>query len=237
MALASTSWGRNLRWVKHFSLCRQGGSENSSDGEGSRPAPALTPHSIKRTARRELFPYRRPAGVAAATVWVVRNGAGGCPGRGAGGGARRMITRNGKIPIALSYGDLERGRAAAWISPTGRHPGATGYRQAGSVRLRDVRHRRHVGATVTLEHPVVGRRQEGEAVEELLVVHLDALEEAGGGVAGGDQAQDDAVDVHLVAGRRGATAEAPAVREGRVRGGVEGDDVAGGAVGHPGRAG
>ena len=99
------------------------------------------------------------------------------------------------------------------------------------LRNRDVRHGRHVDAAVSLEQTLVRRRQEREPVEIVLVVDLDALGQAGRRVARDDQADQHAVHVHLIAVRRGAAAQAAAVREARIDGRVERDDVAGEAVG------
>ena len=65
----------------------------------------------------------------------------------------------------------------------------------------------------------------------VLVVDFDALGQARSRVARDDQADQHAVHVHLIAVRRGAAAQAAAVREARIDRRVERDDVAGEAVG------
>ena len=102
-----------------------------------------------------------------------------------------------------------------------------------ATRLRDwdVRYGRNVDAAVSLEQTLVGRSQEREAVEIVLVVDLDAFGQAGSRIARDDQADQHAVHVHLIAVRRSSAAKAPAVGEARIDGRVEGDDVAGEAVG------
>ena len=77
----------------------------------------------------------------------------------------------------------------------------------------------------------MGRCQEREAVEEVLVVDFDAFGEAGRRVAGDDQADQHAVHVDLMAVRRRAAAQAAAVGEARIDGRIERDDVASEAVG------
>ena len=96
---------------------------------------------------------------------------------------------------------------------------------------RDVRYGRNVDATVSLEQTLVGRSQEREPVEIVLVVDFDAFGEAGSRVARDDQADQHAVHIHLIAVRRSPTADAPAVGEARIDGRVERDDVAREAVG------
>src|SRR5712691_1344876 len=98
-------------------------------------------------------------------------------------------------------------------------------------RVRDIRYGCRVGATVALEQTLVGRSQEREPREKVLVVGLDALGEAGGRVTRDDQADQDAVHIYLMAVGRCPTAETPAVGEGRIDSVVEGDDVTRRAVG------
>src|SRR5215471_3825099 len=101
----------------------------------------------------------------------------------------------------------------------------------GLGRIRDVRDGFRVGSAVALEKTLVSGSQEREPREEVLVVGLDALGEAGVGVTRDDQADQDAVYVDLVAVWRRPAAETPAVREGRIDRGVQGDDVSRRAVG------
>src|SRR5262249_12588040 len=101
----------------------------------------------------------------------------------------------------------------------------------GLGRVRDVRYGCSVGAAVPLQETLVSRSQEREPREKVLVVGLDAPGEAGGRVARDDQADQDAVHIDLMAVRRRPPAQAPAVREGRIDRGVQGDDVARRAVG------
>src|SRR6185295_5347577 len=55
-------------------------------------------------------------------------------------------------------------------------------------RVGDVGHGRRVDATVALEDAVMGRSEEREPREEVLVIDLNAPKEPGGRVADGDQA-------------------------------------------------
>src|SRR5688572_13950352 len=105
-------------------------------------------------------------------------------------------------------------------------------RQSGFVYwFRDVRYGWNVVATMPLEQTLVCRRQKRKPVEIRLVVDFDPRGQAGGRVASHDQADQDTVDVHLIAVRLRPTAKAPAVGEARVDGGVERDDVTRKAVG------
>src|SRR5829696_8735448 len=85
-----------------------------------------------------------------------------------------------------------------------------------SLRIGDRQLGRHVGAAVTLQQPLMRERQEGEAVEEVLVVDFHAPRQSGAGIAGCDEAEQDGIDVDLMLVRRGAAAEAASVREARV---------------------
>src|SRR6266545_250860 len=75
------------------------------------------------------------------------------------------------------------------------------------------------------------RRQERESVEEVLVVDFDTLGQAGRRISRHDQAYQHGVYVHLMTVGRGPAAKAAAVREARIDRGVDGDDVAGKAIG------
>src|SRR5580765_4813563 len=67
---------------------------------------------------------------------------------------------------------------------------------------RDIRNRRVVYAAVSLQQALMGGREERETVEVVLVVGLNSLGESSVGVARDDQADQHAVDVHLIAIRR-----------------------------------
>src|SRR5436190_12988195 len=95
----------------------------------------------------------------------------------------------------------------------------------GMLGNRDVRYGRNVDTTVTLEQTLVGRSQEREPVEIVLVVDFDASGEAGSRVTRDDQADQHTVHIHLIAVRRSPTAKATAVGEARIDSRVEGDDV------------
>src|ERR1043165_5386083 len=77
----------------------------------------------------------------------------------------------------------------------------------------------------------MSRCQERESVEKVLVVDLHALGKTRARIAGHDQADEHAIDVDLMAVGRGSAAKTPAVRKGRIDGGIERDDVAGESVG------
>src|SRR5436305_733760 len=77
----------------------------------------------------------------------------------------------------------------------------------------------------------MGGREEGKAVQKVLIVDFDALGESGVRVSRDDQADQHAVDVHLMTVRGRASAQATAVGEARINGGVESDDVTSGAIG------
>jgi hypothetical protein len=84
---------------------------------------------------------------------------------------------------------------------------------------------------VPLEQTLVGRSQEREPVEIVLVVDFGAFGEAGCRITSNDQADQHTVHIHLIAVRRRPTANAPAVGEARIDGRVEREDVSRGAVG------
>src|SRR6185369_10401845 len=67
---------------------------------------------------------------------------------------------------------------------------------------------------------------EREAREEVFVVRLDALGQAGARIARRDEADQHTVDVDLMLVRRAAAAEAACARKGRIDGGVDREDVA-----------
>src|SRR5262245_55991146 len=75
---------------------------------------------------------------------------------------------------------------------------------------------RNVQPAVSLEETLVSRREEREGRVVVLVVDLDASGKTRGRVAGEDQAEQHAVDVHLVAVRRRPAADAAAVGEHRI---------------------
>src|SRR4051794_16845705 len=83
---------------------------------------------------------------------------------------------------------------------------------------------------MALQQPLVRRSEEREAAEEVLVVRLHPFGETRARIARGDEADQDRVDVDLMAIRGRAAAEAASVRKLRIDGGVDGDDVAGRAV-------
>src|SRR6266852_6568498 len=97
---------------------------------------------------------------------------------------------------------------------------------------RDIGYGRRVDTTVPLKQTLVGRSEEREPVEKVLVIDFDAFKEAGSRITRGDQAEKHAVHIHLVAVRRSAAAEPTAVREGRIDRRVDGEDVARKAVGN-----
>src|SRR5262249_24946756 len=101
----------------------------------------------------------------------------------------------------------------------------------GLGAVRDVRQGFRIGPAMALEKTLVSGSQEREPGEKVLVVGLDTPGEAGGRVTRDDQADRDAVDVDLMSVWRCPAAQAPAVREGRIDRGVEGNDVTRRAVG------
>src|SRR5262249_36789221 len=98
------------------------------------------------------------------------------------------------------------------------------------LRNRDHRHRRRVGTAVSLQQSLMGRRQEREAIQEVLVIHFDSLSQSGAGVARCDQTDQNGVHVYLMLVRSISSAEPPAVGEPRVKRSVQGDDVARGTI-------
>src|ERR1700693_5584990 len=99
------------------------------------------------------------------------------------------------------------------------------------LRSRNVPLRRNVDTAVPLQQTLVGRSQEREPVEIVLVVDFDAFGEAGIRVTGDNQADQHAVYIHLIHVRRCTTAHAAAIGELRIDGRVKRDDVASEAVG------
>src|SRR5712691_10882358 len=87
-------------------------------------------------------------------------------------------------------------------------------------RRRDVRLGRNVDPTVSLVQTLVSKCQEREPIEIVLVVDLNAFGEAGSRVTRNDQADQHTVHIHLMAVRRGPTAQASTVGKARVDGGV-----------------
>src|SRR3954470_22649377 len=83
---------------------------------------------------------------------------------------------------------------------------------------------------MSLVQTLVSRSEEREPIEIVLVVHFDAFGETGGRIAGDDQANQQAVHVHLIAIWRRPATKTAAVRKTRIDSRVERNDVARGAV-------
>src|SRR4051795_1822021 len=88
------------------------------------------------------------------------------------------------------------------------------------ARLRFVRIRRHdvdhrVRSAMALQQSLMRGSEEREAREEVLVIRLDALGEAGARIARGDEAEQHGVDVDLMLVRLFGPRAAAARRESR----------------------
>src|SRR5206468_148468 len=79
------------------------------------------------------------------------------------------------------------------------------------LRNRDVRYRRNIDAPMTLEQTLMGRSQEREPVQVILVVHFNAFGQTGSWITCDDKADQHTVHIYLVAIRCSPAAEAPAV--------------------------
>jgi len=73
-----------------------------------------------------------------------------------------------------------------------------------------------IDAAVTAQQTVMSYRQERKAIEIVFVVYLNAPGETGAGITSGDQADQHAVHIDLVAIRSGSSAETPAVWKARI---------------------
>src|ERR1051326_8352866 len=91
-------------------------------------------------------------------------------------------------------------------------------------------HGRNVDAAVSLQQTLMGRRQEWEPAEIVLIIDSHSFCETGVGIACRDQADQHAVHIHLIAVRSGSAANFPPVGELRIDRRVYGEDVTGEAV-------
>src|SRR5437667_1257368 len=91
---------------------------------------------------------------------------------------------------------------------------------------RGISNGRKIVSAVSVEKTLMGRREEREPIEIVLVVHFHAFGKTCGRVTRGDQADQHAIHVHLIAIGRSPTANPPAVGEAGIDGRIEREDVA-----------
>src|SRR4051794_37917676 len=94
------------------------------------------------------------------------------------------------------------------------------------IGIGDGRRYDRIRSAVTLEQSLMGRSKEREARQEVFVVRLNAFCQTRSGIAGGDEADEHRVYVHLMFIRCCPAAEAPAIGKLRVDCGIKRNYIA-----------
>src|SRR3982751_121573 len=98
------------------------------------------------------------------------------------------------------------------------------------LRKRDLGNSWNVRPAVSLQQPLMRRRQERESREIVLVIDFDALGKARIRIARDDQSDQDAIHVHLIPIRRRPATQSAAIGKARIGGSVKSNDIASGPV-------